>query len=109
MWANIAIENIVFDGVKNASGKIAKIVKINHSSNPFKNFSSDFVKSTKDLDKLSIIKAMIANKSPSDLLNKFTDVIEFRNRLAHGNRFGKQSDLPFDEIAKTLDDVLNFI
>lgn len=102
-------EKIVFERVENASGEISKIVKTNYSSNPFKSFSSDFVKSTREIDKLSIIKAMIANKLPADLLKKFADVIEFRNRLAHGKRFGKQSALPFDEIAKTLDDVLNFI
>ncbi len=102
-------EKIVFDKVDNASGEIAKIVKQRYASKPFKDFSSDFVKTAKDIDKLSIIKTIIAPKLPEELLKKFTEVIDFRNRLAHGKRFGEQSLMSFDEVALTLDDVLNYI
>ena len=102
-------EKIVFDLVDNASGEITKIASKNYSNGPFKHFASDFVKSGKDIDKLSIIKAIISPKLPDELLKKFIEVIDFRNRLAHGKRFGEQSILSFDEIAETLDNVLNFI
>ncbi len=73
------------------------------------NFSSDFVKTSKDIDKLSIIKTIVSPKLPEELSTKFAEVVEFRNRLAHGKRFGKQSLMSFDEIAQTLDDVLNYV
>lgn len=102
-------EKIVFDRVENASGEISKLVKSQYNSNPFKYFSADFVKSVKEIDKLSVIKSIIAKKLPDELLQKFSEVIDFRNRLAHGKRFGEQSIMPFDEIAQTLDDVLNYV
>ena len=102
-------EKIVFDRVENASGEIAKIVKQKYTSKPFFDFSIDFVKSTKEIDKLSIIKAIVSSKLPDELSKKFGEVIDFRNRLAHGKRFGEQTLMSFDEIAQTLDDVLNFI
>ena len=102
-------EKIVFDRVKNASGEISKIVKQKYIAQPFKDFSTDFVKTEKDIDKLSIIKAIISPKLPEELSKKFAEVVEFRNRLSHGKRFGEQSLMSFDAIAQTLDDVLNFI
>lgn len=102
-------EKIVFDKVENASGEISKIVKNHYKASPFNKFSTNFVKSEKDIDKLSIIKAIISPKLPNELANRFSDIIEFRNRLAHGKRFGKQSTLSFDEIAQILDDILNYI
>lgn len=102
-------EKIIFDRVENASGEIAKIVKQKYASKPFLNFSSDFVKTSKDIDKLSIIKALVAPKLPEELSKKFAEVVDFRNRLAHGKRFGEQSLMSFDEIAQTLDDVLNYV
>ena len=102
-------EKIIFDRVDNASGEISKIVKRKYNSNPFKEFSTDFVKTLKDIDKLSIIRTIVAPKLPEELSNKFTEVVDLRNRLAHGKRFGEQSLMSFDEIAKTLDDVLNYV
>ncbi|MDZ7898451.1 MAG: HEPN domain-containing protein [Arcicella sp.] len=102
-------EKIIFDRVDNASGEIVKIVKQKYDLKPFNDFSADFVKSSKDIDKLSIIKKIIDPKLPKELSDKFKDIIEFRNRLAHGKRFGEQLLLSFDEIAQILDDVLNFI
>lgn len=102
-------EKIVFDRLENASGEISKIVKEKYKGVPFNKFSLDFVKTAKEIDKLSVIKSIISPKLPVELVEKFAEVVEFRNRLAHGKRFGKQSMLTYDEIAQTLDDVLNFI
>ena len=102
-------EKIVFDRVDNASGEISNIVKHKYNKQPFKEFSTNFVKTGKDIDKLSIVKAIISPKLPEELAKRFTEVIEFRNRLAHGKRFGEQSLMSFDDIAQTLDDVLNFV
>ena len=102
-------EKIVFDRVSNASGEISKIVKMKYTAEPFKNFSTDFVKSVKEIDKLSVVKSIISNKLPEELLLKFSEIIDFRNRLAHGKRFGEQSIMSFDDIAKILDDVLNYV
>jgi RiboL-PSP-HEPN len=102
-------ERIIFDRVDNASGEIARIVKQKYESKPFNDFSVDFVKTAKDIDKLSVVKKIIDPKLPKELSDKFREVIEFRNRLAHGKRFGEQLLLSFDEIAQILDDVLNFI
>ena len=100
-------EKIVFDRVENASGEIAKIVKQKYISPPFKNFSSSFVKTVNDIDKLTIIKSIISPKLPVELSAKFSEVVDFRNRLAHGKRFGNETLLSFDDIAQILDDVLN--
>lgn len=102
-------EKIVFDRVRNASGEIQKIVKKQYKSPPFLDFSTSFVKSVNDIDKLSIIKSIIIEKIPEDLYKKFAEVVEYRNRLAHGKRFGEQSLMSFDEISEVLDDVLNYI
>lgn len=102
-------EKIVFDRVENASGEIAKIVKQKYTSKPFLEFSADFVKTSRDIDKLSIVKAIVSPKLPEELSKKFTEIVNFRNRLAHGKRFGEQSLMSFDEIAQTLDDVLNYV
>ena len=102
-------ESIVFDRVENASGVISKIVKNKYKEKPFKDFSTDFVKTVKDIDKLSVIKAIVSTSLPVELSKEFSEVIDFRNRLAHGKRFGEHSLMSFDEIAKTLDKVLEFI
>jgi hypothetical protein len=102
-------EKIVFDRVENASGEITKIVKQKYKSKPFLKFSADFVKSSKDIDKLSIIKAIVSPKLPEELSSKFAEIVDFRNRLAHGKRFGGNSLMSFDEIAQSLDDVLNYV
>ncbi len=102
-------EKIVFDRVRNASGEIQKIVKRQYKSPPFLDFSTSFVKSINDIDKLSIIKSIVVEKLPEELYKKFAEVVEFRNRLAHGKRFGEQSLMSFDEISLVLDDVLNYI
>lgn len=102
-------EKIVFDRVRNASGDILKIVKKQYSGVPFNDFSSSFVKTVADIDKLSIIKSIISEKLPEDLSTSFAEVVEFRNRLAHGKRFGEQSLMSFDEISQVLDNVLSYI
>lgn len=102
-------EKIVFDRVRNASGDILKIVNKHYKSVPFQNFSTSFVKTVTDIDKLSIIKSIVKDKLPEELNKKFAEVVEFRNRLAHGKRFGEKSLLSFDEISEILDDVLNYI
>uniref|UniRef100_UPI00288AD5D2 hypothetical protein n=1 Tax=Xanthomonas sp. WCS2017Cala2-12 TaxID=3073639 RepID=UPI00288AD5D2 len=83
----------VFDIVENASGEITKVVKDKYKLPQFNSFSTDFVKTSKDIDKLSIIKGIISPKLPDELSRKFAEVIDLRNRLAHGKRFGQQSIL----------------
>lgn len=102
-------EKIVFERVENASGEISKIVRNRYDSEPFKNFPTDFIKTSKDIDKLSIIKAIVSSKLPDALLASFGEVVDLRNRLAHGKRFGQDSLMSFDDIAQTLDDVLNYV
>jgi hypothetical protein len=102
-------EKLVFDRLDNASGEITKIVFENYASEPFKNFSADFIKNSKDLDKLSIINALISPKLPPILAKKFSEIVNYRNRLAHGKRFGEQSLMSFDDIAQSLDDIINYI
>ncbi len=105
-------EKIIFDRIGNASGEISKIVKDKYTSKPFFNFSENFVKTSKDINKLSIVKAIIDPKlkqSNPKLSEKFAEVVELRNMLAHGKRFGEQSSMSFDEIAQILDDVLNYV
>ncbi len=102
-------EKIVFDRIENASGEITKIVKEKYTLKPFQDFSTNFVKTTREIDKLSIVKAIVAPKLPEELLKKFSEIIDLRNRLAHGKRFGEQSLLSFDEISQILDDILNYI
>ena len=102
-------EKIVFDRVENASGEIVKIIKQKYTSKPFLEFSADFVKTSRDIDKLSIVKAIVSPKLPVELAKKFAEIVDFRNRLAHGKRFGEQSLMSFDETALTLDDVLNYV
>ena len=94
-------EKIVFDRVDNASGEIIKITKQRYNKQPFKEFSTDFIKTLKDIDKLSIVKAIISPKLPKELEKRFAEIIKFRNRLAHGKRFGEQSLMSFDDITQT--------
>ena len=102
-------EKMVFDNVENASGAISKIVKEKYINGAFKDCSTGFVKTIRDIDKLSIIKEILSPKLPKELSDQFKEIVEFRNRLAHGKRFGKDSLLSFDDIALILDDVLNYI
>ncbi|MEM7107895.1 MAG: hypothetical protein AAF519_06690 [Bacteroidota bacterium] len=89
-------EKFVFDRVKNASGEISKIVSSEYKLDPFKKFSDSFVKTAEDIDKLTTIRSMVSTKLSHQLSTKFGQIIDYRNRLAHGKRFGRDPIMSLD-------------
>ncbi len=53
--------------------------------------------------------AFVNSTNEMIILGLVAEVVEYRNRLAHGKRFGNDSVMSFEEIARTLDDVLGNI
>jgi len=48
-------------------------------------------------------------KSNIPLVARLTEIINYRNRLAHGKRFGQETTLTLEETLSVLDEILEII
>lgn len=103
-------EQIAFARASNTVGTIRKLVEKHYpAGDPFKMSASGFVKDTKDIGNLAALKAIVTNSIPSDLQERLAEIIKYRNRLAHGKRFGEETDLNIEDVVAILSDVLELV
>lgn len=105
-------EKTVFEFVNNASGEIKSAIKKGSKEKyPFYLCADKFVKvSEQDIHNLGDVQKILEDKISPDLHKELTNIVKYRNWLAHGNRFKKEGEpnLPGDlrEIHEILEEVL---
>lgn len=105
-----SFEKIVFQKINNATGSIRKIVCAEYiKPEPFAISSDKFIKDAEDIGSLKKIKGILDGKIPSGLSSRLEEIINQRNRVAHGRRFGIESSITLIETANVLDEVLKRI
>ncbi len=103
-------EKIIFYKIPIAIDNSKKILTRHYDEhNPFSASIESFIKSTQDINKISDIQAILSNNISVTLGNKLKEIIDYRNRIAHGKRFGKETQLTIHQILEILDEVLESI
>lgn len=103
-------EKIIFSIIPNAVGDTRKIVNENYDDKkPFKPMIDRFVKDTNDFNNLSNIKELLRGKIASDLYEVFDEIINYRNRIAHGKRFGEETTLNLEDLTCNLDSIIQLV
>lgn len=108
-----AFEQIIFRLVDNASGEIKAAIKRGSKSEyPFRFVADRFIKQKQDdVRNLGDVEKILKDKIHSDLQDKLTWIIKYRNWLAHGNRFSERLYCPGEiaEVVEILERVLEEI
>jgi hypothetical protein len=110
-------EDVVFRLAGNACGKIRGIVaQAKTERYPFKRYAENFVKAASgdiadDVHNLGDVKAILKGKLSDDLYQDLSKIVDYRNWLAHGNRFTKKPGWPgeLSDVAETLERILTQI
>ena len=103
-------ENIIFSKIPKAVGDTRKIVKNNYDENgPFGSVIGRFIKATNDFKNLSNIKELLRGKIPSNLFDVFDEIVNYRNRIAHGKRFGEETTLNLEDLIYNLDNIIQSV
>ncbi len=103
-------EGIVSARIGTAVGTARTLIKQHYPDDkPFHKSISGFVKQPNQLDNLSGVRNLLERKLPPELGDRLKQIVEYRDHIAHGRRFGKTTDLSIEEVAATLEDVLNRI
>jgi len=103
-------EKSVFNNVPTAINQSKDILQSHYSAfEPFSSSIKSFIKSTQDINNISGIQKLLSGNIPMALENKLKEIIDYRNRIAHGKRFGKNSLLTVWETMEKLDEVLEVV
>ncbi|MCD4692381.1 MAG: hypothetical protein K8R79_05675 [Calditrichales bacterium] len=103
-------EKIIFSKIPTAVGDTRKIVKDNYNEKgPFGLVIGRFIKATNDFKNLSNIKELLRGKIPSDLFDVFDEIVNYRNRIAHGKRFGEETTLNLEDLICNLDNIIQSV
>ncbi len=105
-----AFEKLVFDSIPVAINQSKEILNNHYNKvEPFSSAIKALVKSTQDINNISGIQNILSGNIPVTLENKLKEIIDYRNRIAHGKRFGKNSKLTVWETLEKLDEVLEVV
>lgn len=106
-----SFERVIFIKLDNASGNMKKILKKEYPSGlPFSRQSDNLVKGRDSIKNLNNIKEILKNKIPEDLQNELTEIIRYRDKLAHGKRFHEKLKLTkLEDVLLTLENILDEI
>ncbi len=100
-------EKMIFNRVSLAEQKSKTILASSYEmSAPFATSIKSFVKSKQDINNMSGVLNILSGTISTTLRNRLKEIIDYRNRIAHGKRFGKETDLTVLEIMACLDEVL---
>jgi len=100
-------EKLIFNRIALAEQASKSILASNYeTSAPFATSIKSFVKSKQDINNMSGVLNILSGAISTTLRNKLKEIIDYRNRIAHGKRFGKETDLTVLEIMTCLDEVL---
>jgi hypothetical protein len=106
-----SFERVIFIKLDNASGNMKKILKKEYpSSLPFSRQSDNLVKDRDSIKNLNNIKDILKNKIPEGLQSELTEIIKYRDKLAHGKRFHeKLKPTKLEDVLLTLENILDEI
>jgi hypothetical protein len=103
-------ESIAFNNIPSVVDKSKKKLSSHYiQSDPFSSSVKSFVKSTQDIKNISTIVDILSGNIPISLENDLKKIIDYRNRIAHGKRFGSTSDLSVRATIEKLDEVLESV
>ncbi len=103
-------ERIVFKKLDNAVGEAEKVLTKNYGrSCPFHSSIRRFVRSPSDVNNLRGARDIMYGKSNIPLAVRLAEITNYRNRLAHGKRFGQETTLTLEETLSVLDEILGII
>ncbi len=100
-------EKLIFNQIPQTTNRSKEILASHYGrQEPFSSSIPAFVKSKQDINNLSGIQNILSGSIPVTLENKLRDIFEYRHRIAHGRRFGKDASLTVPETLKSLDETL---
>jgi len=103
-------ERIVFSKLPNAIGLIRNIVEENYpQESPFHLTIRSFIKDANEINNLATVQKMLSGKISESLSEQLDDIISYRNRVAHGKRFGEDTDLTLEDVLKILSEIVQKI
>lgn len=103
-------ERIVFKKLGNAVGEAEKVLNKNYGrSHPFHSSIRRFVRSPSDVNNLRGVRDIMYGESNIPLATELAEITNYRNRLAHGKRFGQETTLTLEETLSVLDEILGTI
>ena len=104
-------EKIVFDHLDNALTPMKMVMETGYQSGPFSFCAKSFVRGKDEIKNLGNVVQLLKGKIPADLEKDLTWIVDYRNRLAHGRRFGQDPAVPKDmqEVVETLERLLQEI
>lgn len=103
-------ERLLFLRIADTTNFAVNILEKNYSTEkPFSNSIKSFVKNKGDINNLSGLKQILLGNISDALHGKLREIIDYRNRIAHGRRFGRDSILTVENILEDLDKLLKTI
>lgn len=103
-------EKLIFNDIPTAINNSKEILDTHYNNqDPFSASIKSFVKSTQDINAVSAIQGILSGHISTSLGNNLKEIIDYRNRIAHGKRFGKESQITVSETLERLDEVLEVV
>ncbi len=103
-------EKLIFNKIPPTIHHSKQLLSSNYSDqSPFSSSITSFVKDSRDINNISAIQAILTGSISVTLERKLKEIIDQRNRIAHGKRFGQESDLTVNETIEKLDEVMENI
>jgi hypothetical protein len=103
-------ERIIFIKIGNSSGLLRRIVKENYSAQyPFSIAIEGFIKDSNTINRLSSIQKILDGGISNYLSEQLKNIIDYRNRITHGKRFGSETTLTMKKTLEILNEILNLI
>lgn len=101
-------EKLLFERLTNAAGDIRKVVKEERESGPFQICSSGLIRDQDDVRNLGALARIMGGTISAALQNDLRRIVDYRDRLAHGKRFGQDPAVPMsmDDVVEILERVL---
>lgn len=103
-------EKLIFNNIPEAINNSKEILNTHYSNQaPFSSSIKSFVKNMQDINAVSAIQGILSGHISTSLGNTLKEIIDYRNRIAHGKRFGKESQITISETLEMLDEVLEVV
>lgn len=89
---------------------VRNIVAENYpQESPFHLTIRSFIKDANEINNLATVQKMLTGKISESLSEQLDDIISYRNRVAHGKRFGEDTDLTLKDVLKILSEIVQKI
>ena len=103
-------ERLTFESLNLATDNARKVLKENYREDkPFSSSVAALVKTKDDINNLSGIHSLATGSMTTSLAKDLKEIIEYRNRVAHGKRFGNETTKTVKNVLEVLDEALTII